>query len=376
MIAVASLNTVPISPASAAATMTPFISHASADSGLHFYKVNGRRYGVLTTIHVLAFSGSEYSVKIGLAHKEIDGGLQTPSTMCRTTVGCVAAVNGDFFDATPRGKPDPGDEVGGIIQNCALLHTPEISHQQVDLDGPSVSANLNWRSTVVVNGVNVPITAINQELPIAYVGVNLLLAGTLLFTSPYALPTPSSTGWVTDEFTQVDATASPTTINTTTQLQLAAQTTNAVRVTSGEVDISVEDASPLATLQVGATVSLTTTSTAGCDNLGGHPILLNNGVVALTSPADAYMPDPFARTLIGWTASGETILMTIDGKDGVSGATAYQLAYLLQSLNVVTALEVDGGNSTTLYGEGHTLNKPSEGKERPVSTSLLVIRNP
>jgi hypothetical protein len=369
----ASFVVAPFSAQGATANSTPTGVHAKVDTGLRFYQVNGRRYGILTAIHVVTFSAPSYTVKIGLAHNEIDGGLQTPSTMCRSTVGCVAAVNGDFFNATPRGRPDPGDEVGGIIQNCVLLHTPQISHQQVDLDGPSLDANLNWRSSVDVNGVNVPITAINQELPMDYVGVHLLLAGTLLFTSQYALATPSSVGWITDEFSQVDPTASPTTINATSQLQLVAQTTRAVRVAPGQVDISMEVASPLATLPIGAIVSLSTTSTSGCDSLGGHPILLDDGVVQLTAPAEAYMAGSYARTLIGWTASGETMIMTIDGKDGVSGATAYQLAYFLQSLGVVTALEVDGGNSTTLYGEGRTLNKPSEGKERPVSTSLLVV---
>ena len=330
---------------------------------------------MLRAVHVLTFSGSQYTVKIDLAHHAIDGGEQTPSSMCRTTAGCVAAVNGDYFDLTHPGEPDPGDEVGGIIQNCVLLHTPEIAHQQADLDGQSVSEGLNWSSSVDVNGVSVPITAINQELPMSYVKVHLPLAGTLLFTPPYALRTPSATGWVTYEFTQVDGSTSPTTINTTAELELAAQTEKAVKVTSGQVDISASAGSTLATLQVGDTVTMTTTSTSGCDNIGGHPLLLNHGVVTPIVPADTYMAKPYARTVIGWTASGETVLMTVDGKDGVSGATANQLVSLLQSLNVVTAFDLDGGISTTLYAKGRVLNRPSHGTERPVSTALLVVRS-
>jgi exopolysaccharide biosynthesis protein len=88
------------------------------------------------------------------------------------------------------------------------------------------------------------------------------------------------------------------------------------------------------------------------------------------------MVKPYARTVIGWTASGETVIMTVDGKDGVSGATAHQLVSLLQSINVVTALDLDGGNSTTLYAQGRVLNRPSHGIERPVSTGLLIVGNP
>ncbi len=351
-------------------------SAATSESGLHIYAINGRHFGVLTSIHVLSFSGSQYTVKVDLAKQTIDGGGQTTSAMCQATAGCVAAVNGDFFDMTLPGEPDPGDEVGGIIQNCVLLHTPEIAHQQANLDGQLVSEGLNWSSTVDVNGASVPITAINQELPMSYVKVHLPLAGTLLFTPPYALRTPSATGWVTYEFAQVDDATSPTTINTSAALEFVAQTTAAVKVRAGQVFISAPAGSTLATLQVGETVTLTTTSTAGCDNIGGHPILLNHGVVAPIVPADTYMVKPYARTVIGWTASGETVIMTVDGKDGVSGATAHQLVGLLQFLNVVTALDLDGGNSTTFYAKGRVLNRPSHGTERPVSTGLLIVGNP
>ena len=67
------------------------------------------------------------------------------------------------------------------------------------------------------------------------------------------------------------------------------------------------------------------------------------------------------------------VLITVDGKDAVSGATAYQLDRLLESLGVVTALDLDGGNSTTFFAEGRVLNKPSRGTEHPVSTGLLVV---
>jgi hypothetical protein len=375
MLGVSSSTVAPLSAITASASVAPAAYGLTGEKGLHIYAISGREYGVFTAIHVLTFSGSQYKVKIDLAHHALDRGEQTPSSMCRTTAHCVAAVNGDFFDVTHLGEPDPGDEVGGIIQNCVLLHTPETPHQQVNLDGQSVSEGLNWSDTVDANGVDVRITAINQQLPMSYVKVHLPLAGTLLFTSPYALRTPSAAGRVTYEFTEVDGSTSPTRINTTAPLELVAKTPRAVKVRVGYVDISAPSGSILSSLRIGETVTMTTTSTAGCDNIGGHPILINQGVVARIVPADIYMVKPYARTAIGWTASGETVIMTVDGKDGVSGATAYQLVRLLQSLNVVTALDLDGGNSTTFYAKGRTLNRPSLGTERPVSTGLVVVRN-
>lgn len=361
---------------SAGASGPPPVNVTVSQSGLHIFSINGRHFGVTTQIHVLTFNGSQYSIAIGLAHDALDGGIQTPSAMCQNTPGCVAAVNADFFDLTPPNVSDPGDEVGGIIQNCVLLHSPEISHQQANLDGHSVSNGLNWSSTLSVNGASIPITAINQELPLSYSTISLPLTGTLLYSAPYALDIPSAGSRTTYEFTQVGGTASPTTINTTAQLSYVGQTTQPVRVGAGGVDISAPAGTALTSLEPGETVTLTTTSTAGCDNIGGHPILINQGVVAPIAPADTYMVKPYARTLIGWTGTGVTVLMTVDGKDAVSGATAFQLDHLVESLGVVTALDLDGGNSTTFFAEGRVLNKPSRGTEHPVSTGLLVIATP
>ena len=375
MIDIASSTAAPLSVVTAATKVSPAASARTSEKGLHIYAISGRRYGVFTAIHVLTFSRSQYKVKIDLAHHAIDKGEQTTSSMCQTTTDCVAAVNGDFFDVTHPHAPNPGDEVGGIIQDCVLLHTPEIAHQQANLDGQSVSEGLNWSATVDVNRVSVPITAINQERPMSYANVHLPLAGTLLFTAPYALRTPSVRGRVTYEFTPIVGPARPTTINSTTELEFVAQSQRAVKVNAGYVDISARTGSRFATLRAGDTVTMTTISTAGCNNIGGHPILLDHGVVAPIARADTYLARRYARTAIGWTASGGTVIMTVDGSDGVSGATAHQLVSLLQSLNVVTAIDLDGGNSTTFYAKGRVLNPPSHGTERPVSTALLVVQN-
>jgi exopolysaccharide biosynthesis protein len=146
-------------------------------------------------------------------------------------------------------------------------------------------------------------------------------------------------------------------------------------VGAGHVDISAPTGSSFASLLEGDTVTMTTTSTAGCNNIGGHPILLNDGAAVPISVADTYMAQKYARTVLGWTASGETVIMIVAGSDDKSGATGHQLVELLQSLHVVTALNLDGGDSTALYVNGRIYYHAGPG-ERPVSTGLLVIQNP
>ncbi len=351
----------------------PRSARTDAD-GLDMYTVNGAPFGVYTPIRVLTFDSSQFQLKIGLAKHAIDGGEEKTSSMCQSTPGCVAAVNGDFFDVTDAGQLDVGDEVGGIIQNCVLLHTPEVAHEQVNLNSGAVSTTFNWNSTLDVNGTTVSITAINQELPMSYLNVNVPLAGTLLFTAQYALKTPSAAGRLNYEFVKAGGSTSPTAINTTTELTLTAESPQPVRVPPNHVDISAPAGSELAGLKIGDSISMTTESTAGCNNIGGHPILLNNGVVGPINRNDTYMATPCSRTIIGWTATGETVIMSIAGIDTKSGATMYQMVTLLLSQNVVTALDLDGGGSTSLYANGRLVYPPSK-EQRPVSTALLVVRD-
>ncbi|NNN09934.1 MAG: phosphodiester glycosidase family protein [Acidimicrobiaceae bacterium] len=375
IISAAMMTSTPSASAGASASVTTTVFGSSEAPGVQIFEIDGREYGVTTAINVLTFNMSQYRVRIALAHHAIDGGVQTPSSMCRSTPNCVAAVNGDYFDMTRPGQPDPGDEVGAITQNCVLLHTPEISHQQANLDGQILSQDFNWSDTVDVNGAVVPISAINQELPMSYSKVDLVLSGTLLYSAPYALKTPFAPGRVTYEFAIVGRSTSATRINATARLKLVAITRRALKLKKRQVAISAPRGSMLSTLRVGDTISTTTRSTGGCNNIGGHPILIDQGVAAPIAPADTYMTKPYARTVIGWTASGQTIILTVDGKDAVSGATGAQLVAILRSLNVVTALDLDGGDSTTLYAGGRIMNLPSLGFERPVSTGLLVVRN-
>ena len=353
---------------------TAVIAGPPAGPSLHLTRVSGRSFDIRTDVHVLWWTGRSYHLAIGIARHKIDNGVQTPQSMCRSTSGCVAATNADFFAVGAPGTFDPGDSVGGIVRNCVLLHTPQISHQQVDLTTGAVSQGLQWSAALDVNGSSVPVTAINQQLPLSYPQVNLPLSGTLLYTPAYGQRTPAAPGRMTYVFKDVNGTTTPTRINSTAQLMLVARSLRSLKVKPGHVDISMPISSTLAALAHGDVVTMSTTSTAGCNNIGGHPILLDQGVAMPINPADVALVRPYARTALGWTSTGATVIVTVDGRDGVSGATAHQLTALLQSLHVITAIALDGGYSTSLYARGKTMNHPTSGRERPVATALLVLR--
>jgi len=83
------------------------------------------------------------------------------------------------------------------------------------------------------------------------------------------------------------------------------------------------------------------------------------------------------RTMIG-TSKGSTIwLVTVDGRNpAISlGMSFTELQHLAKKLNLVNALNLDGGGSTTMVVKGKIVNHPSDAAgPRKVSDALIVVR--
>jgi exopolysaccharide biosynthesis protein len=124
----------------------------------------------------------------------------------------------------------------------------------------------------------------------------------------------------------------------------------------------------------------------GVSVASGGPVLLADGKPTIDAvaegdivPADlsfnyAWAQQRQPRTLAGVSRSGQLILATIDGRQpGYSeGATLVEAAALMRSLGAVSALNLDGGGSTTLVVRGALENRPSDGAERAVGNFVLA----
>jgi N-acetylglucosamine-1-phosphodiester alpha-N-acetylglucosaminidase len=62
------------------------------------------------------------------------------------------------------------------------------------------------------------------------------------------------------------------------------------------------------------------------------------------------------RTAAGAAANGTVILAVVDGIEGSSGPTLYEMAELMQSLGAVEAINLDGGGSSTAVLDGKLYN--------------------
>lgn len=83
------------------------------------------------------------------------------------------------------------------------------------------------------------------------------------------------------------------------------------------------------------------------------------------------------RTMIGTTRGSAVWLVTVDGRNPPLslGMTFAELTSLALKLNLVHALNLDGGGSTTMVVKGRIVNHPSDATgPRKVSDALVVVR--
>jgi hypothetical protein len=118
--------------------------------------------------------------------------------------------------------------------------------------------------------------------------------------------------------------------------------------------------------------------------VSGGPRLLDSGRIALRTKAEGFgAPGLYARfvlgahprTLAGVTATGDLLLVTVDGRrpGWSTGVSLRDAARVMKALGARDALNLDGGGSTAMVVRGRVVNRPSDpGGERPVGDGVFV----
>jgi hypothetical protein len=97
------------------------------------------------------------------------------------------------------------------------------------------------------------------------------------------------------------------------------------------------------------------------------PLIIGGSISPFTHDAT---PNP--RTAIGQTAAGVFHIIVVDGRNADSaGCTTLELANYLLSQGCVTAFNLDGGGSSTIWYNGSVINKPSDGNERLIAEAWV-----
>ena len=114
--------------------------------------------------------------------------------------------------------------------------------------------------------------------------------------------------------------------------------------------------------------------------VGASIYLVKDGKVAVSTSAN-YYNNRASRTCVGITADGKVVFMALDGRQEPfsAGGSAEEIAQIMLDAGCVTAVNLDGGGSTTFAAKEEgaddisVVNRPSDGYERSVSSSLMVV---
>lgn len=128
------------------------------------------------------------------------------------------------------------------------------------------------------------------------------------------------------------------------------------------------------------------------NNLSDKNIMLSGPLLMLNNEKEALDSVPFnklrhPRTAVGVKPNGNVLLLTVDGRQGNSaGMSLFELAKIMQWLGCASAINLDGGGSTTLwakdYGDNGVVNHPSDNKkwdhegERKVANVIFIKGKP
>lgn len=116
------------------------------------------------------------------------------------------------------------------------------------------------------------------------------------------------------------------------------------------------------------------------DAVGGAGLLLFDGR-ELTDWTDERFVKGFdttrhPRTMIGLGTDGAIWLVTVDGRNPLLslGMSFTELQRLSRRLGLKSALNLDGGGSTTMWVDGEIVNRPTDAEGlRPVSDAIVVV---
>jgi exopolysaccharide biosynthesis protein len=112
--------------------------------------------------------------------------------------------------------------------------------------------------------------------------------------------------------------------------------------------------------------------------LGAGPTLIKDSKVNVTDKEEQFKPDitegKSPRTALGLLKNDDILFIVVDGRIKNSrGFTLEELANYLIQYEIKSAINLDGGGSSTMYFNSNILNEISDSKERKVSTIIMVL---
>jgi len=325
--------------------------------GLRYRFWSQSKNGGPVAIHLLDVDPTAgYMLKPSISRKAVPS-LGTVGEMCAQT-GAIAGINASYF--VPTGQVIGLLELDGKIMNAPFLPRTAVGRTKT---GEYLIDQVDYRAYVeLAGGQAIPVNGLNSERGQDVLIVYNSYRGASTQTNPYGKEYLIRNNKVT----AIGAMGNMPIPND--GFVLSAHGTAAQR---------------LVTLKLGDTVQLHESLGEGWDNvtdaIGAGPALVKNGQVFITTKVEEFGSDVAGgrapRTALGMTKNGHLLLVVVDGRQNHSqGMTLLELAQFMVELGAVEAMNLDGGGSSEMVVQGKIANRPSDGRERPVGSSLLVLK--
>lgn len=342
------------------------------DDGLVHYRLERPQPAAVVNVAWRA-AGALDELRVVLSNDAIAGfqpQSELTSRMCER-LDCLVAINGDFFAGE-------GQPVGAVLSDGRLMRSPNPKHHQFSVasDGTMGTGPLGWRGTLVPTDLQ----------PLELDGVNTVREadGLVLYTPSFG-PSTETNPYGVEIVASTVRPAGPIRVGQTTVVRLEElRRTGDTSIPAGGAVISGHGRAATALLGLwdrlrsgeageDALLRLDVTPKA-TDSIGGSPILVRDGRRWFANEDRELYRLRHPRTAVGWTAAGDLLLVTVDGRQpGYSvGMTMVETADLMIGLGATDALNLDGGGSTTFVVDGKVVNRPSDRAIRTADGSRVV----
>lgn len=394
-------------------------------------KVSATKANKLYVLDVNPAANDDITLRVGRPNGYVSG-LDTVSNMAsyidaNTSLTVLGGVNADFFDInTTYGGPvgftmsegrwlttgeftTEGTYVGTPTTNTYTCHkgwvfgikgdgTAVIGQPEVTMTFDSFTGATKDHDDTVISILNQQrsdaTTATSQPNNAWRARANNTI---VLFTPDYSTSTKTASGGVEVTFSTADTVISNGTISGTVT---AISTDGDTALAAGTMVLSGygDGATALSDLAIGDTISINiavdtdwvdVVECVGGGRPDGGPVLVQNGALvnADYSVYEEYNTDAARswygnnpRTAVGIRADGSYFFYVVDGRQTASvGATIDELAQFAIDLGAVTAINFDGGRSSTMVtttgvdGTYNTVNTPSAGTQRSDGNGIFVV---
>jgi len=352
-----------------AAPIVDYTEENTLIRGVTYKNIKGLYSTGWQDIHIITADLNEEYLSLEVL-KNANGESYTQNTLEATMKNkAIAAVNADFF-AAKRGESGRGSAVGVEIRDGKLYSSASVTesmntlYKLFDDNGFNIASFAFDITLTAANGRQEKIKLINKYDD---------LTGIVMYTSDWADKSVGSVGGIIE----VAVDENGIVVEKVTEHESITIPENGF-VLSAHMSYNTF---LLDHVHIGDKISVDIKSAPDYKKIetavGGGGVLVRNGVAQKNFSHNISGKNP--RTAIGLDESGKMVtLVVVDGRrSDARGMTQAELAELMVELGCYSALNFDGGGSSTMVvekdGEYTVMNTLSDGSLRNVTNSLGVV---